>query len=158
VGALAGLSYGVFWGPIIFLSGLALGNLLVIVAVRQLRSLLPKRQKKDRPKKGLTKEKLERVKRPELAAFFLILIPWVSSVGPYLFAETRVSLWKYLIAVVAGSIPAAVLYVVFGDQLSRGNYTTAIVMGAVTVLALVVILLFRKQILAKILDDGEGEK
>ena len=156
VGVLAGLSYGVYWGPLIFLSGVALGNLFVLVSVRRLHSLIPPRKKPDSArKKPLSKETLEKIKRPEIAAFFLVLIPWVSSVGPYLFAETNVPLGKYLIAVILGSIPSTAIYVFLGDRISSGNYTMAIITAAVVVVVLLFVLLFRKKIMRKIMDDKE---
>ena len=148
VGVLTGLSYGVYWGPLIFLAGVALGNVFVFVSVRQLRGFVKSRKKPGQPKK-----QHKAIKRPEIAAFLLTLLPWVSGVGPYLFAETKVPLWKYLIAVIAGSIPTAILYVFLGDRISRGSYVTAIVIAAVVVIALVLALLFRKKLMAIIMDE-----
>jgi uncharacterized membrane protein YdjX (TVP38/TMEM64 family) len=153
VGVLAGLSYGIYWGPLIFLGGIAVGNLFVVVSLRLLHSLIIAKKPK---KKSKYKEQLEKIKRPEIAAFFLTLIPWVSSTGPYLFAGTKVALSKYIIAVVAGSIPSTVLYVFLGDRISRGNYTTAIIIAAIVVVALVFILVFRKKIIGIIM--GESDK
>jgi len=156
VGVLTGLSYGIYWGPIIFLSGVALGNLFVVVTVRQLHSLIPSRAKQTaKHKKLLSKEQLEKIKRPELVAFLLAMIPWLSSAGPYLFAETRVSLGKYIIAVVAGNIPSTLLYVFLGDRISRGNYTAAIIIAAIVVIAAAFILVFRKKIMEKIMVERD---
>ncbi|MCL2408600.1 MAG: VTT domain-containing protein [Oscillospiraceae bacterium] len=158
VGVVSGLSYGIYWGSLIFLSGIALGNIFVVVSVRQLHSLIPAKRKQDpKRKKLLSKEKLDKVKRPEIAAFFLVLLPWVSSVGPYLFAQTNVSLGKYIIAVIAGSIPSTIIYVFLGDHISRGNYTTAIITAAVAVVVILFILLFRKKIIDKIMGESEGD-
>jgi len=156
VGVLAGLSYGVYWGPVIFLSGVALGNLFVVFSVRRLHNLIRSKRKKDpKRKKALSKERLEKIKRPEIAAFFLVLMPFVSTVGPYLFAETKVKLGRYIIAVIAGSIPSTIVYVFLGDRISRGNYTIAIIIGAIVIVALVFILLFRKKIMDKIMAESD---
>jgi len=156
VGVLTGLSYGVYWGPLIFLGGIALGNLFVVTSVRSLNNLIPKKKKDDtRPSKFLSKEKLAKIKRPEIVAFFLVLIPFASSVGPYLFAETKISLWKYLIAVILGSIPSTIVYVFLGDRISGGNYTSAIIIAAVVIVILACVLLFRKKILAKIMNESD---
>jgi len=152
VGILAGLSYGVYWGPVIFLGGVALGNLFVIVSVRQVGSLFTVRRKSSPDHKKLhLKERLDKIKRPELAALFLFMIPWVSSTGPYLFAQTRVRLGKYVIAVIVGNIPSTIMYVFLGDRISSGNYTTAIIIAAIVVVALLIILPFRKKIMDKII-------
>ncbi|MCL2827475.1 MAG: VTT domain-containing protein [Oscillospiraceae bacterium] len=156
VGVLTGLSYGIYWGPLIFLSGVALGNLFVVVTVRQLHSLIPPRTKQTvKHNKLLSKERLKKIRRPELVAFFLAMIPWLSSAGPYLFAETRVSLGKYMIAVVVGNIPSALIYVFLGDRISRGNYMAAIIIAGIVVIAAVFILVFRKKIMEKIMVESD---
>jgi len=157
VGVVAGLTYGVYWGPLIFLGGVALGNLFVVVSLRQLGSLRkPKEKPQKKGNKLLSTERLKTIKRPELVAFFFFMIPWLSSTGPYLFAETKVSLWKYVIAVVLGSLPATLMYVFLGDRISGGNYTAAIVMGGIVLLALLIILPFRKKLIDKILDESDS--
>ena len=159
IGVLAGLSYGVYWGPLIFLGGLAIGNMLVVFYMRQLGSLFkrkPKHNADQKRKKLLSKEQLDKIKRPEIVALFLPMIPFLSGMGPYLFAETNVSLPKYTIAVVAGNIPSAVLYVFLGDRISRGSHTTAIVTAVIVVAALAILLPFRKKIIAKIIDEGNS--
>jgi len=159
VGILTGLCYGIFWGPAIFLAGCVLGNLFVFVFVRQLSGIftlhLPHRKHKHKPehKKLISKETIEKLKRPEIVAFFLFLIPGPSGMIPYLFAETKVSLPKYLAAVVAGSLPSALVYVFLGERISSGNYTTAIIGAAVLVVALLVLLLFRKRIMGKVMAE-----
>jgi len=160
VGVLTGLCYGIFWGPVIFLAGCVLGNLFVFVFVRQLGGMftlhLPHRKHEDKhknKKKFLSKEKIEKLKRPEIVAFFLFLIPGPSGMIPYLFAETKVSLPKYLAAVVAGSLPSALVYVFLGERISSGNYTTAVIGAAVVVVALLVLLLFRKKIMGKVMSE-----
>ena len=159
VGVLTGLSYGIYWGPLIFLSGIALGNIFVLISVRQLSGLF-KSKKPPKPesdhKKVLSKEKLQRIKRPEIVAFFLFMIPFVSGLGPYLFAETKVPLGRYIIAVVAGSIPSTIMYVFLGDRISTGNYTTAIIIAGVVVAAILIMLPFRKKITAKIMHAGDA--
>ncbi|MCL2546864.1 MAG: VTT domain-containing protein [Oscillospiraceae bacterium] len=152
VGVLTGLSYGIFFGPFIFLAGVALGNMFVVVSVRQFDGLI---KAKKTPKNKLKKSH-RTIKRPEFAAFLLTLLPWVSSVGPYLFAETKIILWKYIIAVVAGSVPSAVFYVFLGDRISQGSYTTAIVMGAVVAVALAVALIFRKRLMAALMEEPQA--
>jgi len=155
VGVLTGLSYGIYWGPLIFFSGIVLGNLFVIISMRRLRGLvLLKRKRQPQHKKSHSKEQFEKIKRPEIVAFFLFLIPFLSGVGPYLFAETRVSLGKYIIAVVAGNIPSVFIYMFLGDRISRGNHTAAIITAAIVVAVAVFVLLFRKKIMDKIMDEG----
>ena len=152
-GALAGLCYGLFWGTLIYLGGIALGNLFVVFFVRELGHLFARRKRhKSKNKNYLSKEELNKIKRPEIVAFFLFMIPFLSGAGPYLFADTNVSMWKYIIAVIAGSLPFAFVYLFLGTRLSAGNHMTAIIIAAIILLLLVFILVFRKKLIAKIMD------
>jgi len=156
IGILTGLSYGVYWGSLIFLGGIALGNAVVVFAIRRIDTLFAGKVKhKGKHHRMLSKENLERIQKPEIVAFFLFIIPFISGAGPYLFAETKVKLWKYLIAVVAGSLPTTIVYVFLGERISQGSYTTAIITGSVLVVAMVLILIFRKKILGVILADSD---
>lgn len=154
IGVLAGLSYGVLWGLLIFLVGCAVGNLFMFVTVRQLRGVI-KSRKNNKPKKRkfLTKEQLSRMKHPEFAVCFCFMMPGLpgASVAPYLFSDTKLTLAKYVLAAVAGTIPVAILYVFLGDHVSKGNYTVAIVLGVIFVIAVIIVLLNRKKLMSMIL-------
>ena len=155
VGVLTGLTYGVFWGPLIVLGGLVLGNLFVFFTMHRIDELFAKKIKNKSKHSGtLSKENLDKIKRPEIVAFFLFMIPFISGAGPYLFAETNVKLWKYIVAVVLGSLPMTILYVFLGDQISQGGYTTVIITASVFVAAVIVILIFRKKIMNMILGGN----
>ena len=162
IGVLTGLSYGIGWGLLIFLIGIAFGNLVVVFSMRQVEGILAgsinHRVKHTAKHSGLlSKETLANIKKPEIVAFFLFMIPFISGAGPYLFAETKVKLWKYVIAVVLGTVPTAILYVIIGQHISQGSYTTAIIIGGIFVVAVVLILVFRKKILGMILDGASQE-
>jgi len=162
IGVLTGLTYGVVWGLLIFLGGIALGNLVVVFTIRRVEGILAgsvKHRVKHTAKHSglLSKETLANIKRPEEVAFFLFLIPFISGAGPYLFAETNVKLWKYIIAAVLGCVPTGILYVIIGQHISQGSYTTAIIIGGIFVVAVALILVFRKKILGIILDGASQE-
>jgi len=159
VGVLAGLSYGIYFGPLIFLSGVALGNVFVMVYVRQLSSLIPARKKPSaKHNKLISKEKLEKIKRPEIAAFFLTVLPFVGSMGPYLFAKTKVSLGKYVIAVLAAYLPSTFVYVFLGDRIASGNYGAAILTAVIAGTVVLPALLFRKRIMNKIMEEDSNAR
>ena len=163
IGVLTGLTYGVWWGLLIFLAGIALGNLVVVFSMRQVEGILAgsinHRVKHTAKHSGLlSKETLANIKKPEIVAFFLFMIPFISGAGPYLFAETKVKLWKYVVAVVLGTIPTAILYVIIGQHISQGSYTTAIIIGAIFVVAVALILIFRKKIIGMILGGASQEE
>jgi len=161
IGILTGLTYGVLWGMIIFLGGIAIGNIFVVFAVRKLAAIFARRKKsspeKDRKKHSgiLSKESLERIQKPETVAFFLFMIPFISGAGPYLFAGTKVNIWKYTAAVVAGSIPTAILYVFLGERISQGSHLSAIITASLLLIALVLVFIFRKRILNVILGEAK---
>jgi len=157
IGVLIGLSYGVYWGALIFLGGVALGNAIVVFAIRRIDIIFAGKIKHTgKHHHMLSKENLEKIQKPEIVAFFLFMIPFISGAGPYLFAETKVKLWKYIIAVVAGSIPTTIIYVILGERISQGSYTTAIIMGSILIAAMVLILILRKKIL-KVILAGEND-
>ncbi|MCL2864127.1 MAG: VTT domain-containing protein [Lachnospiraceae bacterium] len=157
IGILTGLSYGIYAGPFIFLGGITLGNIFVMVYVRQVGGWIDaKRKHQAKPKPNKTAERFQKIKRPEIAVFFLFLLPFVSSLGPYMFARTKVVLWKYSLAVLAGSIPSTVMYIFLGDRISAGHYTAAIITAAIVAVVCVFILIFRKKLMEKILDETEA--
>ena len=161
IGVLTGFAYGVAWGVLIFLGGIALGNIFVVYAMRKITVIFADRKKNEQKKKKrsglLSKESLEGIKKPELVAFFLFMIPFISGAGPYLFAETKVNIWKYTLAVVAGSIPTAILYVFLGERISQGSHLTAIITAALLAAAIVFILIFRKKIISFILGGAASD-
>jgi len=124
----------------------------VFVVMRQLKDLIAPFHKRREPRKGpLSPERLSQIKNPERIAFFFFLIPAIpNGLVPYVFAETKVSLPRYLVAVVAGTIPATLIFTFLGDRLSAGNYVTAIITAIVLVVIIVTILIFRKKIIARI--------
>ena len=159
IGILTGLTYGVIWGMIIFLAGIAIGNIFVVFAVRKLSSLFTRKKNSNRENSKkkhtglLSKESLEKIQKPETVAFFLFMIPFISGAGPYLFAGTKVNIWRYTAAVVAGSIPTAILYVFLGERISQGSHLSAIITASLLLIALVLIFIFRKKILSVILGE-----
>jgi len=152
VGILTGLCYGLVWGPLIVLSGYMLGTSFVFLSVREVRGKL-RLYRKPKPKQNklLSKEKLESIKRPGIVVFFCVLVPGVGSMTPYLFAETKISLPRYLLAAAAGNLPFIMMYVFLGERVSSGNYATAIVAAGLVLVAIVILLLFRKKIMEKVL-------
>jgi len=156
VGILTSLSYGIYRGAIIFLFGFALGNLFVMFFMRQMRSLITKKRKIDTDKKdSALRERINKIKKPEIVAFFFTLIPFISSFGPYLFAETKVLQKKYIIAVILGNIPSTALYMLLGSHISHENYTTAIVIGAIAAVVIACALIFRKKLMEKIFETSD---
>jgi len=158
---LTGLCYGAYWGTLINLSGCLLGNILIFTAVRQLKDLIAPllKHRNHIHKKFISKEMLDKIKKPEYVAFFFFLIPGIpNGIVPYVFAETKVSTWRYMVAVIAGSIPSTFICTFLGERVSTGNYTTAIVIGAVILLIMTIVIIYRKKIMSKITQSDKHDK
>lgn len=149
---LTGLCYGIWWGTLINIAGCALGNSIVFLTMRQLKTITaPLSERMSRKKSWLNAEKLARMKHPEWAALALFLIPGIpNGVIPYLFANTHISLRRYLLALVAGSVPSTFLCTFMGERLSKGSYTTAAILAVCVAAIAGAALLFRKKIQEKL--------
>lgn len=153
IGILTGMSYGVLGGSGLYLLGVVLGNAFVFISIRQLSWLFTRHKKRDKEKKSKTLEKFEKIKRPEIVAFFLFLIPFLSGAGPYLFAQTHIRLKNYILAVTVGSIPLVLMYNYLGDHISSGNNLEVIIMGSILGVVAVGIAIFRKKIMQKLMGE-----
>jgi len=148
VGIITGLKYGIFIGPVIFLAGIALGSLLVMVFMRKLIHLFHRKQTSKKPSEKIRMiDRVNHMEHPEILACLFVLIPFISSFGPYLFASTKISIPKYIVAVLIGSVPSTVLYMVVGSHIYSGNYTTAIIIVGVALVLIVLALVFRKRLM-----------
>jgi len=158
---LAGLSYGVWWGWLINLAGIVLGNFIVMTGFRRIHRLLAPYIKKKVKQNNhlLSTETIKRLKTPERVAFFFFLIPGIpGGIIPYLFAESKVSQGRYLLAVFLGSMPITFLYTFLGDRLSNRSFLTfAVLFGLLLVLILLVIL-FRNRIIQAIMANQLSEE
>jgi len=150
--ALTGLAYGIWFGLLINLSGLLLGNVLVFSMVRHadhaFGHLLP-RSNKEPKERLLSIEHVRRLKRPGLVVAILYFMPGMpSGLVPYVFARTDMKLLDYLGYVLIGALPATILGVGFGTALSSGNGTIMTVLIVILAIVIVCALLFRKRILS----------
>jgi uncharacterized membrane protein YdjX (TVP38/TMEM64 family) len=175
----AGLVYGTWAGLLICLAGAVLGNMIVFIALRQfnttLDNIFPKRKKKreekaKKPKKKsklpffLNPESLNRMPHPELVAFYVYMIPGIpNGVLPHIFARTKVSFSRYLIAVVAGNAPSTLVCTLVGDRIARGDYSGAVIIIIVFSACIGIALLLRRKLITLIsggysLSLGTGNK
>jgi uncharacterized membrane protein YdjX (TVP38/TMEM64 family) len=162
----AGLVYGTWAGLMICLAGSIIGNMIVFSALRQFSTtidhIFPTRRKKReekarRPKKKsrlpffLNPESLNRMPHPELVAFYVYLIPGIpNGVLPHIFARTKVSFARYLIAVVAGNAPATLVCTLVGDRLAHGDWRGAVVIILIFAACIGIALLMRRKLIALI--------
>jgi uncharacterized membrane protein YdjX (TVP38/TMEM64 family) len=161
----AGLAYGTWAGLAICLAGSILGNMIVFVALRQfsltLNHIFHTRRKRDaakprKPKKSrlpffLNPESLNRMPHPELVAFYIYLIPGIpNGVLPHLFARTKVSFARYLVAVAAGNAPSTLVCTLVGDRLAQGDWRGAVIIIIIFAACIGVALLLRRKIITLI--------
>jgi len=155
---LTGLCYGVWWGTLINLVGCVFGNLLVFISVRQLKNLLePAVQRMSKRKEMHYLDKLSQIKKPEMIAFAFFLIPGIpNGIMPYLFARTNISQGRYVLAILAGSIPSTFICTYMGDRLSKGSYTAALVIAAAVAVIVGVVLAYKNKIIASVTKKCGG--
>lgn len=152
---LAGLCYGIWYGAVICIIGGIVGNMIVFIVLRQVRSafsaLFKERSAKIKKERFLSVNTLNRLKHPEYISFFFYLIPGIpNGILPYIFAQTHISIGKYLLSVSAASIPSVLLCTWLGERISKGDYRTAVILAAVFIVILIIVLIFRKKITDKI--------
>lgn len=158
---LAGLCYGIWYGLLICLGGIILGNVAAFTLSRQLgvtlapviRKYKLRRQEKrgDDSQTVMNASYIDRLKHPEVLAFILYFIPGLpNGFLPYIFAQTRISFPRYLLSIVAASIPSVLFCTVVGEKFAKGDSTTAWVLIGVLVLILVFAAIFSKKITALI--------
>ena len=154
---LTGLCYGVWWGILINIIGITMGNMLVFFSLRQSGNLIAPFFKKGRTHQGtFSLGNLSRLKAAERVVFFCFLIPgFPNSFAPYLFSRTKIPFRKYIIAVIAGSIPSTFIATFLGDRLSHGNHDMAIAIAILIVLIVIAALIFKKPLIAFIIPFEE---
>jgi uncharacterized membrane protein YdjX (TVP38/TMEM64 family) len=167
----AGLVFGTWNGLIICLAGSVIGNMMVFVALRQfsttLDNIFPKRRNRKKrgddsaaqenaPKKRklpffLNPESLNRMPHPEIVAFYVYLIPGIpNGVLPHIFARTKVSFARYLIAVIAGNAPSTLVCTLVGDRLAHGDFFGAVIIILIFSACIGIALLLRRKLITLI--------
>ncbi|MBS7577038.1 MULTISPECIES: VTT domain-containing protein [unclassified Enterococcus] len=153
---LIGLCYGPFWGSLICISGLAVGNGLVFFLIRHYQQYLPSffhqnNSKKAKKHRLFNKDFITQSKHPELLLMILYSIPiFPNSLLAFLFEKTELSVIKYVLSVVIGSIPSVVLYTVLGRHLSRDSYPIAIIIAVIILIVIIALYLKKDKIISSI--------
>ena len=153
---MCGLCYGIWWGTLIGVAGITLGNLIVFIVMRQLKNLLaPIVMKKTKRKEILAPEMLARIKRPEIIVFFCFLMPFIpNGIIPFVFSQTKISLPKYLPATALGLIPSTFICALLGERIAGGDYTAAAVIAVMFLIIALITVIFRKRIMALITKEN----
>lgn len=153
INVLAGLCYRIWLGSLISMIGVILGNALVFFAIRQFKKVLSpifKKKTDDHEKKKhklISVQTLNEMKHPEYLAFFFFLIPGIpNGILPYIFAQTKISIFRYLITITIASIPSIIIFNILGDKIGDGNYSIVIIIAVCAVVIMGLVFLFRNKI------------
>lgn len=143
---LAGLTYGIFFGLLICLAGYMIGNTIVFVLIRRFGDIfLPFNTVNKKIRKKSRWDLLFSIKSEnvEFMAFLLFLIPGIpNGILPYIFAKSRITLPRYLLAILLAGTPTILICTLVGERIADGDiYTAAIVFGIFVIIALLVLVL-----------------
>ncbi|MBN2851323.1 MAG: VTT domain-containing protein [Clostridia bacterium] len=149
---LAGLTYGILYGILICVTGNVVGNAIVFIFVRQLRLTFnfneighPKKARKSKWDFSFIKNS----KHLMLMVFLLFLIPGIpNGILPYLFANTKISMTRYLFCVLIAGTPAVLISILVGERISKGDAATAIIIVVIVLVLSVTVILARKRMMA----------
>ncbi|MGL5977705.1 MAG: TVP38/TMEM64 family protein [Erysipelotrichaceae bacterium] len=127
----AGIVFGTFPGLLYCLIGLTIGNGLVFITARKLGI----GSKSTLGTKAMSA--LDRIKSPDLVLFLICTLPGMpNGIIPYVYAQSKFKLTRYLLIVIAGSIPSILMSTYIGDALISGKYLQAAIMMILIGLAL----------------------
>ena len=149
---LAGLTYGLFKGMLISVVGLVIGNALVFILIRRFGKAFMMfrfvQNRKPKPKKWDLSFLLESRNAAKIA-FVLYLIPGLpNGILPYIFAKSKMSLFQFLLIIVLAAVPSILFFSLIGERLSSGHQKTAFIVLGVMLMITVLVIVFRKKILA----------
>ncbi|GFH40136.1 TVP38/TMEM64 family protein [Lactococcus insecticola] len=134
VSILSGLCYGLIFGSMISILGIALSNSLLFIFSRKLEGVFFK----DRKNSDWLDKFIDKAKNPGQAIFVLFLLPIVPNLLiPFLFANRGVRFQTFVLAMLAAIVPSTVIYCLVGARAQAGDFTTALtLLGIVAVILL----------------------
>ncbi len=159
---LAGLALGIWRGLVACVCGYLVGNTLIFVLVRQLTRFVAGFDPSDRPSRRVSQWDFSFVRNSKHAtvlALLLFLIPGIpNGILPYLFAKTEISLPRYLLCISVATSPTILLSSLAGAQIASGHFLMAGIAGLSMAVLTILVLAFRKRILAFIKDRSESAR
>lgn len=149
---LAGLTFGLFYGFLICITGSLIGNAIIFVLVRQLKFTFNFKSLTHEPKKSKSNWDFSFVRNSDnvvMLALLLFLIPGIpNGILPYLFANTKITLPRYLLCVLTAGTPSIFLSIWVGERISKGDISTAVLVSGILVFISVFVVLMRKRLMA----------
>ena len=160
IGILSGLCYGTVWGIVILTIGHFIGNTIIFLLIRHLSGIIHLHTKhinkhKSKYSELLSIKQLDNLRKPWVIVFLLSMIPLMPNILiSYFFAQSKILAYKFVLASVMGSIPAAAAYSFLGNHLSDGNLTKVIAFASILLILITITYIFKDKILKKILHHG----
>ncbi len=146
---VGGVLYGWFWGAVASFAGIVLGSLAVWGIVKKLGTPLVEAviSEKHIKKFGF----LEDEHKLLLILVILYIIPGIpKDVVTYIVPLTKVKMRDFFLCVMPWRIPSILLSTAFGSNVTKGNYTAAIVFISIIVLIAVIGLSLKDKILERL--------
>jgi uncharacterized membrane protein YdjX (TVP38/TMEM64 family) len=157
---LAGLALGVWKGLLACIAGYLIGNAIIFILIQQLSkfmsdidlTVMAARRLKNRDFSFIRQSRNATV----LALFlFLFLIPGIpDGVLPYLFAQTEISLPRYLLCIMFAAAPTILLSSLTGSQIAGGHFLAAAATALFLLIVSLLVIIFRRKIMNFIRRQG----
>lgn len=143
-----GVVFGTLWGFIICHVGYVLANIAVFFSARRLgnrlEQLFSENDEKESRFRFLTDSQ-----HPSFVVALACLIPMLpNGLVPYIAARTKITFWQFFFSVYLGSIPTLLMLNAIGNKLLQGDYGKVALLGALLVVGVALLYLFRKNLFA----------
>ncbi len=143
-----GVVFGTLWGFVICHVGYVLANIAVFFSARRLGNRL------DQLFSGSDSSEshfrfLTESQHPSFVVALACLIPMLpNGLVPYIAARTKITSIQFFFSVYLGSIPTLLMLNAIGNKLLQGDYLSVALLGALLVIGVALLYLFRKRIFA----------
>ncbi len=145
---LGGMLFGSLWGILYSAVGVVAGTALVLVLVKRFGRPLVSYFVSDQQMERFSILNHER--KLEILVFLLFLLPGIpKDLLTYVVPLTRMNPLHFLFLATIARMPALAASVMVGDQLTKGNYTTAVVICVIAVIVAFAGFLIRERVLKK---------
>ncbi len=155
-----GVVFGTLWGFVICHVGYVLANIAVFFSARRLGNRLDQLFSASNASESRFRF-LTESQHPGFVVALACLIPMLpNGLVPYIAARTKITFWQFFFSVYLGSIPTLLMLNAIGNKLLHGDYLSVALLGAVLVIGVALLYLFRKRIFALVdhLHDKRDER
>ena len=154
-----GVVFGTLWGFVICHVGYVLANIAVFFSARRLGNRLDQLFSESDTSESRFRF-ITDSQHPSFMIALACLIPMLpNGLVPYIAARTKITSWQFFFSVYLGSIPTLLMLNAIGNKLLQGDYLSVSLLGALLVIGVALLYLFRKRIFALVdhLHDKRNE-